>query len=454
MKKGDANMAMNEAPQDSGGELKRQLGLSAAVAVIIAEVIGVGIFLTPAGMAHDLVAPAWILVAWLVMGLMALCGALCYGELAARFPSAGGNYVFLREAFGLRAAFLYGWMALLVMDPGVTAALAVGFATYLGYLAPMSPVVAKGAAMGVIVALAVLNMSGVRQSANAVRALTVLKVGFLALFLLMAIGSGAGNVGNFVPFSERPPESIPLFGALAGGLVGAFFAFGGWWDLSKLSGEVRDPGRTMPRALVFGVAAVTIIYVLTSAAFVYLVPPNEVASDEAFVARTGEMLFGPAGGRVFATIVIVSVLSALSGLLLAAPRVYYAMARDGVFLESVGRLHPRFGTPVRAIGVQAAMACVLVALGTFDQILSFFIFVVVIFLGLTVLALVALRRRGGPAPAYSTPGYPLTPAVYLVLVAVMLLLLGGNAPGVALAGVLVVALGLPVYALAARRLPG
>jgi len=432
--------------------LKRQLGLGTLIAVIIGEVIGVGIFLTPAGMAHDLGAPFWLLVVWLVMGLMALCGALCYGELAARYPEAGGSYVYLREAFGLPIAFLYGWMALLVMDPGVTAALGVGFATYLAYLAPLSPIAAKGAAMAVIVVLALLHIFGVRQGAAAVRGLTVLKVGFLAFIVLMAFGLQLGSPSHFVPFAERPAAAGPLFGALAGGLVGAFFAFGGWWDVSKLAGEVESPGRLMPRALVAGVVSVTLIYILTSAAFVYLVAPAATDSGEAFVAQAGELLFGPTGGWLFAAIVIVSVLGSLAGLLMAAPRVYFAMARDGVFPHSVGALHPRHGTPARAIAVQAILACVLVALGTFDQILAYFIFTVVIFLGLTVVALMVIRRRGGPAPEYRTPGYPVTPAIYLVLVLVMLVLLGGNDPRQAVLGLLVVAAGLPVYAIRARRL--
>lgn len=439
-----------DTPNDDA-PLKRQLGLNTLIAVIIGEVIGVGIFLTPAGMARDLGSPFWLLVVWGVMGLMALSGALCYGELAARFPAAGGSYVYLREAFGQRIAFLYGWMALLVMDPGVTAALGVGFATYLGFVVPLSPLAAKGAAMLVIVAIALLHVLGVRQGAAAVRGLTVLKVGFLAFIALMAILVGQGSLSNFLPFATRPPDAGPLFGALAGGLVGAFFAFGGWWDVSKLTGEVAAPGKVMPRALLLGVSIVTVIYVLTSAVFIYLVPPAQVTSGEAFVAQAGTQLFGQAGGWLFALIVMISVLGSLAGLLMAAPRVYFAMARDGVFLHSVAALHPRYGTPALAIGIQAGLACLLVALGSFDQILAFFIFTVVLFLGLTVVGLVVIRRRGGETPEYLTPGYPVTPAIYLALVGVMLVLLGGNAPLQALLGVAVVAVGLPVYELHARR---
>lgn len=431
--------------------LTRQLGLRAAVAIIVGEVIGVGIFLTPAAMAQALGAPLWLLVVWLVMGTAALCGALCFGELAARWPAAGGIYVYLRETYGLRWAFLYGWMALLVMDPGITASLAVGFATYVGYAVPLSAAGAKAVAMAAIVGLAALNVVGVRQSAAFVRALTVLKVGFLVVIALLAFGTGRGDWAHFVPFAARPAEAGPWFGALAGGFVGAFFAFGGWWDLSKLGGEVRDPARTMPRALLWGVGIVTAAYIGTSAAFLYLVPRSGAASSEAFVARAGEALFGPAGGRLFAAIVVVSVLGSLAGLLLAAPRVAYAMAADGVVPRAVGALHPRFGTPARAIALQAALACGLVAVGTFDQILGYFIFSVVAFLGLTVAGVLVLRRRAGPPPAFATPLYPVPPVVFLVLVAVMLALLAGNAPRQALAGAGVVALGVPVYEVLRRR---
>jgi APA family basic amino acid/polyamine antiporter len=241
--------------------------------------------------------------------------------------------------------------------------------------------------------------------------------------------------------------SDPLPGALAPALVGAFFAFGGWWEIAKLAGEARDPARTVPRALALGVAAVTAVYVLTSAVFLYLVPLERVTSGETFAAQAGEALFGPAGGRVFAGVVIVAVLGSLLALLMALPRVYYAMARDGVFFKSVAALHPRFDTPTRAVAIQATLACVLVLLGTFQQILSYFIFVTVVFLALTVAGVFLLRRRG---ELLRIPGYPLTPVLFLVLVALLLVLLAGHDPLQAALGVGIVALGGPVYLFAFR----
>ena len=262
-----------------------------------------------------------------------------------------------------------------------------------------------------------------------------------------------GNWSNFVPFVAQRPGADPLPGALAPGLVGAFFAFGGWWEIAKLAGEARDPARTLPRALALGVATVTGVYLLTSAVFVYLVSLERVTSGEAFAAQAGEVLFGPAGGRVFAGIVVVAVLGSLLALLMALPRVYYAMARDGVFLEAVAALHPRFGTPARAIVLQAGLASLLVLLGTFTQILAYFVFVTVLFIELTVAGLFVLRRRDRADAGYRTPGYPVTPLIFLVLVAVLLLLLAGHNPLQAALGAGIVGLGLPVYLVAFRRRP-
>jgi len=280
--------------------------------------------------------------------------------------------------------------------------------------------------------------------------LTALKLGALGLITVLALVMQAGQWSNFVPFVAQHAGSDPLPGALAPALVGAFFAFGGWWEISKLTGEARDPARTVPRALALGVAIITAIYILTSAVFLYLVPLDRVTSGETFAAQAGEALFGPAGGEVFAVIVIVAVLGSLLGLLMALPRVYYAMARDRVFFKGVASVHPRFGTPARAIAIQAGIASVYVALGTFNQIIGYFIFITVLFVGLTVAGLFRIRRRA-PLASYSTWGYPVTPVLFLVMVAGLLVLLAGNNPVRAALGVGIVALGVPVYLLVFRR---
>jgi APA family basic amino acid/polyamine antiporter len=434
----------------TSGELKRQIGLGTATALILGEVIAVGVFLTPAGMSKSLGSPFWLLIVWLIMGAVALCGALCYGELAARFPEAGGGYVYLREAYGKPVAFLYGWMALLVMDPGLTAALAVGLASYVSYIFKLSPMGLKVVAIGSIVFVAFVNIRGVRLGGWLIRWLTIFKLGLLGLVIIWGFASRAGDWSNFQPLVAQRPGSEALLGALAGGIVGAFFAFGGWWDLSKLAGEVRDPERTLPRALVFGVTILTAVYILTSAAFMYLVPLEQVTSGETFAAQAGEVLFGKAGGQVLSGIVILAILGSLAAVVMSAPRVYFAMARDGLFVSTVAVIHKRYGTPARAIIIQAMLASLLVLVGTFNTIISYFVFVVIIFIALTVIALFLLRRKMPPSDVYRTPGYPLTPITFLILIALLLLLLAGNNPVQSFLGVGVVALGLPVYYLLFR----
>lgn len=436
--------------------LARRLRLGSAVALVVGEVVGVGIFLTPAAMADGLRSPFWVLLVWVTMGTMAACGALAYGELAARVPEAGGGYAYLREAFGPRTAFLYGWKSLFVMDPGLTAALAMGLASYVAHASALGPVAQKSVAIGAIVAVALVNIGGVRFGAGLIRGSTALKVGLLGLIIVWGFGRQLGDWNHFVPFVSRGEDAVPIAGALSGGIVAAFFSFGGWWDAAKLGGEVEDPGRTLPRALLWGVAIVTLMYILTSAVFLYLVPVAEVTSGEAFAAQAGEILFGPAGGRVLAIVVVIAVLSSLASLMMAAPRVYYAMARDGVFPAAMAVLHPRFGTPARAIVLQAVLASILVLLGSFSQIVAYFIFVTVAFVRLTVAGLFVLRRRHPDATSrvpFTVPGYPVTPLIFLVLVAILLVMLAMQNPWQASLGTFAVALGLPAYHFAFRRVP-
>lgn len=401
--------------------------------------------MTPAGMAKALGSPLWLLVVWLTMGAMALCGALCYGELSARYPEAGGGYVYLREAYGPAVAFMYGWMAFLVMDPGLTAALAVGLATYAGYGLKLSPLGIKIVAVATILVVALINIRGVRLGAGFIRTLAFLKLGLLAFVFLWGIGFQLGDWSNFTPFVSRSTKSVPLAGALAGGMVGAFFSFAGWWDLGKLAGEVKDPARTLPRALTYGVIVVTVVYVLTSLNFVYLVPLDHVTSEETFAAQAGEVLFGHAGGLIFSLIVIIAVLGSITAVVMSAPRVYFAMARDGLFVPSVAVLHNRYETPARAIALQAMLASVLVVAGSFKEIVSYFIFVVVIFTGLSVAALFKFRRDDANGVRFLTPWFPVTPIVFLVMIVALLVLVFGDNPTHALLGVGVVSLGFPVY---------
>jgi len=442
-----ANSAVNRKPTmpSPQTQLRRQLGLASATAAVAAEAIGVGIFLTPAGMARQLGSPFWLLAVWLGMGLMAVAGSLCFGGLAARYPEAGGAYVYLREAFGPRLAFLYGWMQLLVMDPGVTASLAVGMAAYAGSVTHLTNGQQKVLGIAAILALAALNMRGTRLGADLLQALTWLKISALALLPVWALALGLGSWSHFTPCVTPRTGSTPLFAALAAGAMAAFYSFGGWWEATKIAGEVREPERNMPRALVLGVIVVTVVYVLVTGVFIYLVPIERITSDETFMAQAGERLFGAAGATILAALVVLCVLACIAALLMLSPRVYYAMARDGLFFEAIAKIHPTFGTPARAIAIQAALACLLVALGTFNQIVAYFVFVAVLFLGLTVAGLFRLGARVDAGSRSRVPGFPYTPISFLLLVCLMLLLLASRSPRQAFLGVFVVALGIPAF---------
>jgi APA family basic amino acid/polyamine antiporter len=268
----------------------------------------------------------------------------------------------------------------------------------------------------------------------------------LGTLVIWAIAFRLGAGSNFVPFVAQRQGALPLAPALGIAIVSAFFSFGGWWDATKIAGEVRDPTKTLPRALALGVVSVTAVYILVSGIFWYLIPFEKVTSDGAFVAMAGAVLFGPAGGIVFSAIVVMCVLGSLAAVIMSSPRVYYAMAKDGLFIAAVAETHPRFGTPARAVAIQGILATVLVVAGSFQQIVSYFIFVAVAFIGLAVAGLFVLRRRQQPLEgAMATPGYPVTPFGFLLLTVVMLALLVVHSPREALLGSAVVLAGLPVF---------
>ena len=416
-------------------EQRRQIGLAAAIAIVTGESVALGIFLTPAAMAKSLGSPALLAAVWCGMAVMAFSGALCYSELAVRYPQAGGEYIYLREGYGGWVAFLYGWMSAAVVDPGIAAALAVGAIPYVQTLVTMSSRLVAFFPAVVLLILAAVNYAGTRLSSRVMATANLLKIAVLFALVAWAWLSGHASTVNLLPLTTRRPGSDTLFAAVAGAIVSAFFSFGGWWEASKLAGEVRNPRRTLPLAFTCGVLLVTAVYLLVSFAFLSVVPLEHIVSNTAFVAQFGEALFGSAGGKVLSACVLLSVLGGLMALTMAAPRVYYAMARDGAFFSIFGRLHPRFGTPANAIFLQTSMALFILLFGAFDRILAYIIFSAVCFLALSVSTLFRLRQ---PVRRW---WYPSAPIVFLFCAAAIGLLILMHDPLPALVGVAVVLTG-------------
>ncbi len=416
-------------------EQRRQIGLAAAIAVVTGESIALGIFLTPAAMAKSLGSPALLAAVWCGMAVMAFSGALCYAELAIRYPQAGGEYIYLREGYGGRVAFLYGWMSAAVVDPGIAAALAVGAVPYVGTLIKLPPLISTFLPAIILLALCGINYAGTRLSSRVMATTNLLKIAVLVALVAWAWLSGHASSTNLLPLTVRRPGSDALFAAIAGSTVSAFFSFGGWWEAGKLAGEIRNPQRNLPLAFTCGVLLVTIVYLLVSAAFLSVVPLQHIASNTAFVAQFGEALFGANGGKVLSVCVLVSVLGGLLALTMAAPRVYYAMAKDGAFFSVFGRLHPHFGTPANSILLQTCMAMLILLFGAFDRILAYIIFSAVCFLALSVSTLFRLKT---PVRQW---WYPAAPIIFLFCAGVIALLILMHNPVPALVGVGVVLAG-------------
>jgi APA family basic amino acid/polyamine antiporter len=432
------------------------MGVWAATAVVTGESISLGIFLTPAGMAKSLGSPALLGAVWCGMAVMTLAGALCFTELAVRYPQAGGEYVYLRQGFGRRVAFLYGWMAAVVMYPGVAAALCVGTVPYVQVLVPLPGWLARALPALALLALGAVNYVGTRVSFGVMTTLNWLKVPVLVglvVWALVWMGThGQAAAANLAPLAARRAGSDPLIGAIAGAGISAFFCFGGWWEAGKIAGEVRDPRRTLPIAFTGGVLVVTAIYLLVSFSFVAVVPLEQIQSNTAFVAQFGQALFGTAGGRVLSACVVLCVLSGLMVLSMAVPRVTYALAREEGGGEGrtgplafFGRLHPRFGSPANAVLLQTGMALSVLGLGAFDRILAFIIFSAVVFLALTVATLFRVAER------VQRWWFPLAPLVFLLTSGVLATMLLLHSLWPSLLGAAVVLAGLPVRWLLVRR---
>jgi APA family basic amino acid/polyamine antiporter len=408
--------------------------------MVVSQVVGVGIFLTPATMMRTLGSPWAALAMWVVMGTLSAAGALCYAELTTRFPRAGGNYIYLREAFGPRCAFIYGWMALLVMDPGLTAALGIGFAQYFLATLGASPALTSLVAVLAIVALGLMTLAGMEISARAMQWTAAAKLSIVVILVITALLNVRD--GNLAADTVTPVALTPA--ALAASLIAAFFAFGGWWELGRMGEEVESPRHTMPRALVGGLALVTAMYALVSVAYTLGSSGPASGTDEAFVLRVGASLFGETAGRLLSAMVVVAVAGSLAAVLLGSPRVYVAMARDGVLPERFARVNVGRGTVPASTIVQVTLACGLVLSGSFNDILGYFVPCAVSFLGLAATAVVILPRPAARADIFRTPLHPLPLVLFLVMVVAILALFVAGQPRQTLLGALVVALGIPV----------
>lgn len=432
------------AATTTGGEgrLPRRLGTWSAVAVTIGIMIGSGIFRVPASAAADTGSPGALLLAWVVGGIVALCGALALAEVAAIYPSAGGMYVYLREAYGPLTAFLFGWLYLVVIPTGA-GAIALVFAEYLGRLVPLMQGYERPVAAVLIALLAAAQCRSVRFGAGIQNVSTAAKVvAILAMtagaFLLGPPGAGAWAAGG----SLRPVA----WGGFGLGVVTVLWAYNGWQDVTCLSGEIRDPGRAMPRALVAGTLAVMAIYLAANAAYLRVLPIDVMAASPLVAADMAVRLVGPVGSAFTAALVCVSTFGALNAVLMAIPRVFWAMADDGLFFRSVAAVHPRYRTPHVAIAVLAGLAIVYMVLRSFEQLIEAYILASLPFWALSVGSVIVLRRSRPDLPRpYRTPGYPLVP---LLFVAAMVALVANSLrhhPEATTVAIGAVASGIPVY---------
>jgi APA family basic amino acid/polyamine antiporter len=440
------------ASPDSTPGLARRIGAFDATMIVMGGIVGSGIFANPREVAVELPSAPLLLAAWGAGGVMALLGALIYAELAARRPGVGGQYSYLRDAYHPLAAFLYGWVLLLVVQTGGMAAVALIFARYSGRLLGVSlPEPALG--MAALLALTVVNCLGVAMGTRVQSALMVLKIAAIATLIVcgwLLVPPVTGTAAA-APLAGQGVRALFAFGAA---MAPVLFAYGGWQTASFVSGELRDPQRDLPRGLLLGVSGVIVLYLGVNWVCVRALGGPGLAQTLAPASAVMERALGPAGARLIAAGIAISTLGFLSQSMLTAPRVYYAMANDGVFFERVGRIHPRTRVPVFAIALQGAFAMLLTAWGQYRQILDYMIAVDFIFFGLTASCLFVFRRRDGgvTSEGFRTPGHPWTTAIFVAGCWLFVANLVAQKPRDTLLGMAILLTGVPAYALwSARR---
>ena len=428
--------------QAGAASLVRRLGPYDAAAIVISNVIGGGIFFVPIIVAQLVPDPLWMLAVWLFGGALAMAGAMAYAELAAVRPHAGGEYVYLRDAFGPLAAFLTGWTSFVAGFSGAIAASAVALADYVLRFFPGAAGARSLIAIAAIGALTLIHVRGLGPGRVVQNVLAALKVSAILLIVAAGFAIGQGDAGNF----GGPSTTTAVPWLLA--LVPVMFSYSGWNAASYVAEEVRDPSRNVPLALGLGTVAVIVIYLALNALYLFAMPLPQVAAlgDGRLMDTVAERLFGFATGNLIALFTIVSLAASMSAMILAGPRVYFAMARDGIFMRAAGRVHPRFHTPATAILAQAVWSSVLVLSGTLSQLVNYTGFAVVLFSGLAVAALFVLRRREPNAERpYRTLGYPIVPGLYALVAAIVIVNGLVRDPGPTGAGALIILAGIPLY---------
>jgi APA family basic amino acid/polyamine antiporter len=427
-------------------QLTRTFGLKDLIMIVIGTVIGSGIFIVPAVVLRQTEGSVGLALAvWVVAGALSFLGALTYGELGAMAPHTGGLYVYVREAFGPLPAFLYGWTLFFVMSNGAVATLAAAFASYLNQLLPLPALVRLGIAMLMIVAVAAINIIGTRKSASVQNWTTGIKVGAI---LIMSAALLASGKGFSQPGSAFWPESfgLPLLSGIGIAVVAVLWAYEGWQYVTYSAGEAINPQRTFARGIAIGTAALIAIYLLANVAYLAALGPVRAAQSERIAAEAAGAIMGPAAGKLIAVAILISMFSAANAVILTASRVFFTMARDGVFFQRLAEVHPRYGTPAFAIAASALCALVLVASGTFEQLLTYVVFTGWIFYALGAASIFFYRRRHPEMPRpFRVPGYPWAPLLFILSAAAIVVNTMISQPVQALLGIAVVLLGTPAF---------
>ena len=416
--------------------------------MVVGIIIGASIFVQPSAITSSVPSIAGVLAVWSAAGALTLIGSLVVAELSSAWPRTGGVYVFLRDAWSPAVGFLWGWAMFWTMHTGIIAAIAMVFARYLGTFIPLGDSGTRLAAMGAVIVLSAVNYRGVGPGAAVQTWLTIVKV--LAIVAIVALALLVGTHAS-QPTAVPVPTAAVSPGAFFAALVAGLFAFGGWHMVSYAAEETVDPVRTIPKALLIGTLLVTALYVAVNAAYLHVLPLSTVATSTAVAADFANATLGGSGREIMSAVVVLSTLGAINGVILAGPRVYLAMARDGLLFQWTAAVHPVYRTPHRAIVLQAIWACVLLGTGSYRMLFTRVVYTEWIFFGLMAASLFVLRRRVGYTPAYRMWGFPVLPALFVVSTVAIVMNQVISQPIESVTGLALVVSGLPVYFLWARR---